>query len=165
MKNTRFMDYEGWGRYKRIESTEEFVKILTQVVWYMRPKLIRVKFCDTTKKDLVLMTDYTKKFFEDLGEVSPEEVQLITLFSYNFNIEFESWREGWRVNENLFTSIKEIFDENKTQISARYGKTDTDKFEKILISTNYGKDDTNNLMKNLISTNYGRKNQISEEDN
>lgn len=165
MENKKFNDFDGWGRYKRIESTEELVKILTQVIYRMNPQLIRVKFRDTTKKDLVVLnSDNTKKFFEALGDMSPEEVQSITLYSYRYNIEFEYWKEGWRVHENYFTSIEEVFDENKTQISARYGKTDADKLEEILICTNYGKDEKDKLIKNLISTSYG-KNNLSEEDN
>lgn len=160
----RFMDYEGWGRYKGIESTEELVKILTQVIYRMNPQLIRVKFCDTTKKDLVLKSEYTKGFFEALGEMSLEEVQLITLYSYISNIEFENRREGWRVGHNYFTSIEEVFDENKIQISERYGKIYTDEFEKILKDINYGKIDVYKLEKFLISTNYG-KDDLSEEDN
>lgn len=92
MKNSKkFKDFKNWGKTE-IESTEELINILTELIWCMRPKCVRVKFCDTTKKDFVVLNpDYTKDLFKALGDISPEEIQFINLYSKDYNFELENF--------------------------------------------------------------------------
>lgn len=98
MKNSkRFKDFEGWNKVKYIRSTEELVKLITQLTWGMFWEGIIVTFSDVAKEDLVFFSTGPRHqdFFETLGEISPEEIEFINFYSKDCGFELENLGPVW----------------------------------------------------------------------